>query len=653
MFQARILFLAIFLLGLAASAAFRSSGAVSAYDAFFAAATQGASLLDPPLPLSVRIAGSFIRMVRSIQPGAELFPALHAAMGVLLALAAAFAGLSAFAAARGGPGTRAAAGFMVGAAVLFGACTGIAGTDASSIPMVALLLSATTLSWLGSRPRAFTGGILLGLAAAEHPAVFITLPGFLAMALGLSLRTDPQDGGRLVKRAGFGFLVGLLAIFLGNSSANHDSGFGIASPLRWFASMGDLLRALITQASPLGFAAGLAGIAALFQGHGRRVRPFLLIHFLSAFVMVTMRGGDRAMFAALAGWSFVYFFIPAIEAAAARFSPARVARALPAYALLSSAILLWMNHGVLDRSAEKDLAWARNSFDRLSANGLLLTANPVHWALVADGERSDLDVIEVDEPASLKMHRSPLGLLAPELPASKSMTPEFLGELIAMNAGNRAIFLDPSLFFRNEQRMAILGDRWQLLPFGLAFRALPLGEKATEEETQASGLLWAEYEMRPGTPSSPLRDGLTGNQYYARGLLQSAALHAQSGRRGDAEREFLLAMTLDDANPNLAALGLARVFFERQSFEEVVNTLSSRIQEDREGAWLAKKILGTAHFRLGQFDEARRAIESAMKLTPVELVSERESMQNILLAIERGKSIPHVEVFQRIPDPAR
>lgn len=653
MFQARILFLAVFLLGLAASAAFRSTGAVSAHDALFAASTQGASLLDPPLPLSTGTAGNFIRTVRTIKPGAELFSVLHVATGILLALAAAFAAVSAFAALKGGNGTRTATGFMVGAAALFGAATGSSGTDASAIPMVLLLLSAATFSWLGSRPRAFTGGILLGLAAAEHPAVFFTLPGFLAMALGLSLRTEPEDGARLWKRAGFGFLVGLLTIFLGDRGAHHDSGFGIASPLRWFGGIADLLRTLITQASPLGFAAGLVGIAALFQGHSRRVRPFLLIHFVLALLIVTTRGGDRAMFAALAGWSFLYFFIPAIEAATARFSSRTVARSLPAVALLSSTILLWMNRGVLDRSTEKDLAWAHDSFDHLTGNGVLLTANPVHWAFVADGERSDLDVVLVDEPASLKMHRSPLGLLAPDLPASKTMTPKFLSELIAMNVAQRPVFLDPSLFFRTPQRVAIVGERWQLQPFGLAYRVFPREAKATETDAQASGLLWASYQVRPGTPASPLRDGLTGNQYYARGLLQSAALYAESGRRGDAEREFLLAMTLDDANPNLAALGLARVFFERQSFEEVVNTLSPRIRDDREGAWLARKVLGMAHLQLGHFDEARREVETAMRLTPAELVSERQSMQNILDAIERERKFPKIEVYERIPDQAR
>jgi hypothetical protein len=653
MFQARILFLAIFFLGLAASTAFRSAGAVSAKDALFAGATQGASLLDPPSALSVRVAASVIQFVRTIQPGAQLFPVLHAAMGILLALAAAFAAASAFAAAKGGTGTRTVCGFLVGASVLFGAATGFAGTDASPIPMILLLLSATTLSWLSSRPRAFTGGALLGLAVAEHSAVLFTLPGFLTMALGLSLRTDPEHGARLWKRAGFGFFVGLLAIFLGDNSVHRDSGFGFASPLHWFSGIADLLRALITQASPLGFAAGLAGIGALFHGHSRRVRPFLLIQLFLAAVMITTRGGDRQLFAALTGWSFLYFFIPAMEAAAARFSSARVARVLPAFALISSAILLATNRGVLDRSAEKDLAWARDSFDRLTANAILLTANPVHWALVADGQRNDLDVVDVDEPASLKMRRSSLGLLTPELPSSNAMTPEFLSELIAMNIAKRPVFLDSSIFFRNEQRIAILGDRWLLHPFGISFRVMPRGNKMSVEEVQASGILWSTYQIRPGTPASPLRDGLTGNEFYARALLQSAALYAESGSRADAEREFLLAMSLDDANPNIAALGLARVFFERQSFEEVVNTLSTRIHEDRAGAWLAKKVLGTAHFRLGNYDEARREIEAAMRLTPVELVSERESMQNILAAIESKRQFPQVEVYERIPDPTR
>src|SRR5262245_53094905 len=113
MFQARILFLALLLLGLAASAAFRSAGAVSAKDALFAAATQGASLLDPPSALSVRVAASVIQFVRTIQPGAQLFSVLHAATGILLALAAAFAAASAFSAAMGGTGTRTVCGFLV------------------------------------------------------------------------------------------------------------------------------------------------------------------------------------------------------------------------------------------------------------------------------------------------------------------------------------------------------------------------------------------------------------------------------------------------------------------------------------------------------------------------------------------------------------
>jgi tetratricopeptide (TPR) repeat protein len=643
MFQARILFLAILLLGLAASAAFRAAGAVSEKDALFAAAAQGT-------PLSARYAGAFIQAVRTLNPGADLFPVLHQAMGSLLALAAAVASLSAFQACGGGSAARVFAGIMVGTAILFGSATGIAGTDASSIPMVLVLLSAATISWLGSRPRAFAGGILLGLAVVEHPAVFLTLPGFLAMVLGVSLRAEPDDEARLLKRAGLGFLAGLAAILLKGSPESWVSGFGITSPLRWFDGIGELLRVLVTSAGPLGFAAGLAGIAALFQGHARRARPFLLIHSFPAAAMIFGRGGDRDVLAALAAWSFLYFFIPAIEAAVARFSRARVTRVLPAYALLSSAILFLMNRGHLDRTSEKDLAWARDSFDRLTENGLLLTANPVHWALAADGERSDLDVVYVDDPASLQMHQSPLGLAVPELPHSKPMTPEFLAELIAKNISQRQIFFDPALFFRTEQRTAILGDRWQAQPFGLAFRIAGRGEKQPEAEAKASGLLWANYEIRPDTPKSPLRDGLTGNAYYARSLLQSAALYAESAQRTDAEREFLLAMTLEDVNPNLAALGLARVFFERQNFEQAVNTLS-RIRDDREGAWLARKILGATHYRLGHFDEARREIEAAMRLTPPEQISETESMQRILEAIESGRSIPRLPVYERIPDP--
>jgi hypothetical protein len=631
----RVLFLAILVLGLAASAAFRSTGAVSEKDALVAAAAQGASILDPPLRLTTKLFSTFVQAARRLDPGSGLFPVIHGASGALLALAAAVTSCAAFAATRGGVHLRVAAGILTGAACLFGAI-GVSGTDASAVPMLVLLLSGATLAWIGDRPRAATGGILLGLAVTEHPYVLLTLPGFLAMALGISVRSRPEDEARLFRRACLGFLFGLTAFFLAGSGV-HSSRFGISAPKEWLRGLGHFIQALWSGVGPFGLGATLFGLGGFFQGQGRRVRPFFLIHLLLAAAMIFARPQDPEVLAALTVWSLLYSFIPAVEAASLRL-PARRSSAIGAFALVSSAFLFLLNQKNLDRTREHGIDWARDSFDRLTENGLLLTANPVHWALAADLERADLAVVYVDEPATLKLRRSPLGLFAPDS-VPKTLDPQFLRRLIEMNLPHRSVFFEPTLFFRNETREAILGSEYSSHPFGLAFRIARRADKPTPVEVRASTLLWDGYDIHPETPVSSLRGGLTGNQYYARSLLQSGALYLEAGLTRDAEREFIFVLSNEDGIHNLAAMGLGRVFFDRQRYADVVEILAPRIRNDREGAWIARKVLASAQLYSGNFEDARRNAQDALRLCPPQLAGEISSIRDLLVAIEKKKQV--------------
>ena len=174
----------------------------------------------------------------------------------------------------------------------------------------------------------------------------------------------------------------------------------------------------------------------------------------------------------------------------------------------------------------------------------------------------------------------------------------------------------------------------------------PLGESPSEEESKAAAVLWDKYDLRPGTPPAQLRDGLGGNEYYRRALLQSAALNLNLRLRRDAEREFLFALSLPDANPNPAIFGLGRIALERQNFEAAVETIEPRVRRDREGAWAALQLLGTAYMRMGEPEKAKGPLREALQLIPPALISERRVVEDLIRGADEGRRLPG-----RVPDP--
>jgi hypothetical protein len=641
----RYLFAALLALGLAAAAAFRSTGALGAEDALVAAAAQGASVLDPPLRLTTRATGIVVQAMRAIEPTRALFPLVHVTPAILMALVAALSGAIAFRTASAGAAARVGAGIAVGAACLFGADLGAAGRAAGASATILALLAGAAFAWISPKPRAFTGGLLAGLAAIEHPLVFLLLPGFALAALGAAIRAEPGADGRILRRAGIGFAVGLAGIVLEGSDAHGAPLLRLAAPAAWIPSFARLVLTLWEAVGPVGLAFALGGVFALFAGHARHARPFLLIHAVPAFVSIFFVPGDPHVLRALVAWPFLFFMVPGFCAAATRWEALRsgarrAALAAAALAAISSIVLLAMNRAAVDRRSERGIEWARDAFDRMTENGVLFTANPVHWALVADGERPDLDVILVDRPETVRMRRSTLGLFAPEPKDGVLDRTAFVRELIALNLPHRPCFLEPAIYFDAARRNQILGDTWQVHPFGLAFRIAPRGAQPTEPELKAAALLWDEYDLRPGTPPAELRGGLSGNDYYRRSLLQSASLHLDLGSSVDAEREFLFGLTLEKTNPNPALLGLGRIFLERESFEEAVSALAPRVLPDADGAWAVYRLLGLAYLNLADFEGAKRAFSSAIERVPSTFVAERRDLQNLLEAAQQGRRLP-------------
>lgn len=642
--RVRFLLFSILILGLAAGEARRSTGALSESDALVAAAAVGANIQDPALRFTSRFTGAVVRAARALEPGSELFPLVHLAASVLLAGAAAMSAGIAALSVNGGSGAATAAGIAVGAGVLFGRTTGFGGVAGGGVAMTLALLSGGALAWIAPRPQPFAGGLLLGLACVEHPFAMFAIPGFLAAAIGMELR-DGGDDPKLLRRAAAGFVVGLLGMIVPGSVGDATALARFASPSAWIPNLVLLAKALWFAAGPLGLLAAIYGFGALHDGAARRARPFLLVFLVSAVAGIFVTTKDQNVLHAITCWGFLFFLAPAAESLSSRL----VRRGLPklraalftlgAAIALSTALFL-MNRASLDARAERGLAWARDSFDRLSENGILFTANPVHWALVSDGQRPDLDVVLVDEPRTIKMRQSILGLFAPnETTQDVGSAPAF-ARLLADNIAHRPVFFDPTLFFQVARRDSILAGGWQANPFGIAFRIGPTGVKSDEAESKASAVLWDEYDLTPGTPPSAIRGGLGGDDYYARSLLQSASLNLENGLPRDAEREFLFALTLEKSNPNLARFGLARIFLERQNFEEVIGALEGKIDPARDGAWLGYRMLGVAFLRLGETARAIPVLEEAQRLCPAQYDREQSEVASLLKGAREGRRLP-------------
>ncbi len=663
----RTLAVLILVLGLAAAAAFHSTGALGARDALVAATLNEGVAGSPPLPLTSRMLAACVHAVRLIQPGAGVFHAMHFGGGLLLALAAALSALVAYQGARGFPGAGFAAGLFVATALLFGADTARFAMTGGPVAPLLLLLSAAAYAWTRNKPWPFAGGLLLGLAIAEHPLCLFLVPGFVLLARGMCRRgARANDPWILVRLAG-GLVIGLAALALpladsaGHPLLDHgDPGtfsralalwwgepgspfYEFHSPRSWPSGFVGVWASLWKNVGPLGILLGLAGIHGFRRGHGQLAKPFLVGVALPALAIFLGDARDASLLRILLAWPFLFWTVPTWTAFAranaggetAETSQQRTAWSLPALAILSALILLFANRGTIDRSAERGIAWARDSFEPLPENTLLLTGNPVHLVLAADGEREDMDVVYVGDASTLMASRNGREISAPASPPLGPLTPKALAEIVAQNLESRPVFLEPTIFFQHDLRIALQGSRWKLLPLGLAFEFRGAGEDTPKDHSIRSSSTWASYELTPDTPASPLRGGLTGNEFYARGLLQSAALHLDLDLLNDAEREFLLALSLDEANNTLAALGLARVFFERKNYGEAARTLKEHVRDDDPGAWTARRLLGNALLRLKQEEEAVQEFRRALQLAPATPPEEREALETLVRNLER------------------
>jgi hypothetical protein len=654
----RWLFLLVLFLGICSATTFHSSGAVDEQDALTASALRQGVAGSPPLGLTSRVHALGVDLIRLVYAPTGLFRAMHLTGGLLLALAAALSTIVAYRVAGDHPPARLAAGLLVGAATLFGANLAGLAMKGDPLAVTITLLAATAVAWTAPVPWAFVGGTLLGLATSEHPWVVFLLPGFIALALRAATRA-PET--RFLPRAGLGFAVGLTALLLpmldswghplldfgdpetpGRAvavwwGAPSEPFWRIASPQRWAAGFVEVALSVWRTAGPLGLLVGAVGLASLLRPLSSAVRS-LLPAAVPALALIFGEPRDPMFAAALLGWFFLFLVPPGMVAVARRLPlPSGAARGLPGVGLAAGALLLLMNWGTINRSAEKGVQWARDSFGALPQDALLLTGNPVHLALASDGERPDLDVVYVGERSTLAARRTGREVHAPPLRAGERIGGEFLQEVVGLNQGIRPVMLEPALFFDMETRSALLGSRWSAQPHGLAFRVLPLEvakDPNTDEELQRGIELWGAYELMPGTPPSPLRDELDGNAFYGRSLLQSAALFLELGRLRDAEREFLFALTLQDANQTLAAFGLSRVLYEDKHFDEAIAILERFVSDSDAGAWTAYRLQGTAHFRMGRYEEGLPILEHALRLTPANLVQEREDMRLLIEGIQ-------------------
>ena len=120
--------------------------------------------------------------------------------------------------------------------------------------------------------------------------------------------------------------------------------------------------------------------------------------------------------------------------------------------------------------------------------------------------------------------------------------------------------------------------------------------------------------------------------------MQSGYLHLEQDRPQDAERDFLLALGHPAVNRNVAAMGFARVLFAQRNFREVVRTLDTCVEDDRDGAWLARRFQGTVLLQLGDRTRGMAMLRRALALTPSSQSQERARLQRTIRDLEGGAS---------------
>jgi len=635
MIATRTLFLLLLVLGVAATASFHASGALDERDALTAASLRGGAWTSPPGPVTSRALGLGAGVVRLVWAETGLFRAMHLAAGAWLAIAAGLTAVVALRLARSPLGGFSAA-LFAGMAVLFGGVLGRHGLAGAPAAPLAALLAGAAVSWTRVTPAPFAGGLLLGLAVADHPLALTMLPGFalLAGATGVSST-----------RAAAGLAVGLLALVLPvwDSAGRLDalgaigawaSGDGPfwspAGPRRWLAGALEIVVAFARSGGPAAIAC-VVGAARIARGGDPRLRALLVLAAVPAAAIVLGRPADADTALSLAVWTFPLLAIPVWDLAVARLG----GRA-PALAFAAGLLVLAVSWRSVDRSAEREITWSRKSFDVLPEGTLLLTGDPVHLALATDGERPDLDVVWTGDPATISSPLSGRVVPAPTLPPGGSIDGAFLHEVVRLSAGSRTVAVDPRVFFDLETRLPLLGDRWRPVPHGLAYRLIGPDEQVLEQDGVEAKFLWDDIDLNQRTPTSPLRDGKTAGQWYARSLLQAATLYLELDLEHSAERDFMLLLTMDEANHSLAALGFAQLLHVRQSFGPAIRTLETFVRESDEGAWLAYQLLGNTCMLEARWGEAIAALETAIRLSPPEAGDPRESMERrIQIARER------------------
>jgi hypothetical protein len=588
----RLPFRLVLLLGVVAVTVFHAPGAIDRADADGAAAVADGTL-------DGRLLGLGVDLVRVVFAPTSTFRALHVAAGILLALAAALSAAVAFRAADALPGAGLAAALFVGPAVLFGADTGGLGGAAGPAAVVLVLLAGSAAAWTLEAPRALLGGLLLGAAVGAHPAALLVLPGFAALAAAAARRAPGGPG-----RSALGFALGLALLHLPPSGGSFGDALGAwwaggpwrpAGPASWGGGAAELARVLWRNAGPLGIAAAVGGLVAFRTGHAPRARPFRLVFAVPAAAVVLGVPTDPGLTAAIAAWALLFWAAPAAAALARSVGPL----VLPGAGLLAGMYLLAANHAAVDRSWVAGTQWALDSYHRARPGAVLLTQNPVHRALAADDVRPDVTTEYV------------AGLTAPAVRDAIARHPD------------GTVLMDASLFFEAERRAAILGDAWTTSPHGLAVTVRPSGEPPPAPVRNQWDGIDPDVESRP----SPLRGGLTVRSYYARSILQSGYAHLQERQSHTAEREFLMALSLDRTNRTLAAMGLGRVFLGSDNVDAAIRTLVSFLRPDDEGAAAAMQLLGTAYARAAREEEGVRVLEEMLARMPRSRAAERSEVE--------------------------
>lgn len=664
----RVTFFVVLLLGLATAIAWHAGDAISVRDGLMTtAALDGGVTSSPPAPVSTQALNVGYRVVRMGYTETSPFRAIHLSAGLWLALAAA---LTALVAARAGTdgsrwtGRGVPAALFAGAAVLFGAETGRLGLIASPIAVWLALLAGSALAYVSERPRPFWGGLLFGLAVAEHPLTLFLGPAFATLSLGAAVRVDPARGGRSLIRSLAGTAVGVVALFLPVWTLGPDAllqvgrpdtyGRALAAwwgnaqgpfwsftgPAEWGAGALEVIYATWRAAGPLGFVVGLAGLAAFFQGQARLVRPFLLAVFVLGLAMVFGNFQDPAFARAILGWCFVLWTVPTLTAAWDRVagsadpSEADARRAdgrAPLVALLCAGLMFWQHAGTLDRSDFRDDSWANFELRTAPENALLLTANPAHLAYAATGLRPDLDLVYLPEPTSLQARRTgeefvpiDVAIRGPRVRSSA------IQRIISTNRGTRPVLMDAASYFDPSWKKDVLAGKWSPVPQGASFRLLPLGGSPSLQHKGEDRAAWDATNTRPPSPASPLRDGLSAGEWFARAVLQSAANWQQAKDDVEAEERYLIAASHPDASPNATAIGLARIYFDKQQYIVAAETLETLVQDDETGAWTARRILGMCYLQLEEWEKAVATLEAVLPTIPAAFAEERRSTENAL-----------------------